>query len=65
MSSSGISGGYLIGVFERLGAPVIAGGASSLRVATGVDASLGSKAVAAARPPSITDGAGTFKAGPV
>ena len=41
------------------GAPIRAGGASPLRVATGGDASWSSEAVAAARPPARIDGAGT------
>ena len=41
------------------GAPIRAGGASPLRVATGGDASFGSEAVAAARPPARIDGAST------
>ena len=41
------------------GAPIRAGGASPLRVATGGDASSGSKPVAAARPPARINGAGT------
>jgi hypothetical protein len=45
-------------------APIRAGGTSPLRVATGVDASLGSKAVAAARPPARIDGAVTHRQPP-
>ena len=40
-------------------APIRAGGASPLRVATGGDASGGSEAVAAARPPARIHGAST------
>jgi hypothetical protein len=38
-------------------APICAGGASPLRVATGDNANCGSKSVAAARPPAQIDGA--------
>ena len=41
------------------GAPIRAGGASPLRVATGGDASFGSEAVAAARPPARIHDAST------
>lgn len=44
---------------EIRGAPIRAGGAGPLRVATGSAASYGSKAVAAARPPARIDGATT------
>ena len=39
------------------GAPICAGEASPLRVATGGNANCGSKSVAAARPPAQIDGA--------
>ena len=44
---------------EILGAPIRAGVASPLRVATGGDASCGSTALAAARPPARMNGART------
>lgn len=43
-----------------LGAPILVGQASPLRVATGGDASWGSKAVAAARWPTRINGASSF-----
>lgn len=42
---------------EITGAPICAGEASPLRVATGGNANCGSKSVAAARPPAQIDGA--------